>query len=325
MNLAVAAGVAVATAVLTGALVVGDSLRGSLERLTEERLGAIDLALIAPGTVTEGAARRLEADPGFAARWPRVAPILALPGSASHGGGPGRAGGVTVLGVDDRFASLFPDGPGRLDPALLQGEDGAPLRRVVLSAALARELGAAEGDPVLLWFGAGGDVPRASLLGERDAEDRVAALRLTVAAVLPDRGAARFSLAPGQAAPKNAFVPLARLQRELRLDGAAGGEAGGRVNALLAAGAEVTADPAAAGAPAALARALDPRRLRPDRPRGRRRERGRGGRRGAMVLIGEPRAGAAAGARRGRAGGRRSARRAGDAGALLPRQCDAHR
>jgi ABC-type lipoprotein release transport system permease subunit len=186
-----------------------------------------------------------------------VAPILALPGSASHGGGPGRAGGVTVLGVDGRFASLFPDGPGRLDPGLLYGEDDSPLRRVVLNAALARELGAEVGDPVLLWFGAAGDVPRASLLGERDAEDRVAAMRLTVAAVLPDRGGARFSLAPGQAAPKNAFVPLARLQRELAMDRAAGGEAGGRVNALLAAGAEVTADPAAAGAQAALERTLD--------------------------------------------------------------------
>lgn len=256
MNLAVGAGVAVATAVLTGALVVGDSLRRSLERLTEERLGAIDLALVAPGTLTEGAAHRLEGDPGFGARWPRVAPLLMVPGTASHGGGSGRAGGVTVLGVDDRFASLFPDGPGRLDPGLLHGEDGSPLRRVVLNAALARELGAETGDPVLLWFGAGGEVPRASLLGERDAEDRVAALRLTVAAVLPDRGAARFSLVPGQAAPKNVFVSLARLQRELGLEGSAVGGAGGRVNALLAAGAEVTADPAAAGATAALARTL---------------------------------------------------------------------
>lgn len=255
MNLAVAAGVAVATAVLTGALVVGDSLRASLERLTEERLGAIDLALVAPGTVTEAAARRLEDDPAFGARWPRVAPVLALPGSASHGDGPGLAGGVTVLGVDERFAELFGDGPGSLDPALLFGEDGSSLRRTVLNQALARELGAAEGDPVVLWFGAAGEVPRASLLGERDAEDRVAAMRLTVAAVLPDRGAARFALAPGQAAPKNAFVPLGRLQREIELEGA-DGDGGGRVNALLAAGSEVTADPTAAGADAALARAL---------------------------------------------------------------------
>ena len=45
-NLAIAGGAAVATAVLTGALVVGDSVRGSLRDLTLSRLGEIDVALI---------------------------------------------------------------------------------------------------------------------------------------------------------------------------------------------------------------------------------------------------------------------------------------
>ena len=40
MNLAVACGVAVGTAVLTGALLVGDSMRGSLRRLTFDGSGA---------------------------------------------------------------------------------------------------------------------------------------------------------------------------------------------------------------------------------------------------------------------------------------------
>lgn len=47
VNLAVLLGVLVATAVLTGALVVGDSVRGSLRRLTVERLGRIDQILLA--------------------------------------------------------------------------------------------------------------------------------------------------------------------------------------------------------------------------------------------------------------------------------------
>jgi putative ABC transport system permease protein len=44
-NLAVACGVAVGTAVLTGALLVGDSMRGSLRHLTLDRLGRINQAL----------------------------------------------------------------------------------------------------------------------------------------------------------------------------------------------------------------------------------------------------------------------------------------
>jgi len=46
MHLAVALGVAAATAVLTGALLVGDSVRGSLKHLALDRLGKIDQALI---------------------------------------------------------------------------------------------------------------------------------------------------------------------------------------------------------------------------------------------------------------------------------------
>src|SRR5262245_56140081 len=47
IHVAVALGVAVATAVLIGALLVGDSVRGSLRDLTLQRLGNIDSALIA--------------------------------------------------------------------------------------------------------------------------------------------------------------------------------------------------------------------------------------------------------------------------------------
>jgi hypothetical protein len=46
-NLAVLLGMAVATAVLTGALMVGDSVRGSLRDLAIQRLGPVDDALIA--------------------------------------------------------------------------------------------------------------------------------------------------------------------------------------------------------------------------------------------------------------------------------------
>src|SRR5207248_64291 len=46
-NFAVLLGVAVGTAVLTGALLVGDSLRGSLRGLALKRLGWVDHSLVA--------------------------------------------------------------------------------------------------------------------------------------------------------------------------------------------------------------------------------------------------------------------------------------
>ena len=46
-NLAVLLGVAVGSAVLTGALLVGDSLRGSLRARVERQLGGVDQKSIA--------------------------------------------------------------------------------------------------------------------------------------------------------------------------------------------------------------------------------------------------------------------------------------
>ena len=47
-NVAVTLGAAVATAALTGALIVGDSMRASLAEIALGRLGRVDYALVAP-------------------------------------------------------------------------------------------------------------------------------------------------------------------------------------------------------------------------------------------------------------------------------------
>ena len=57
INVAVALGVAAATAVLTGALVVGDSMRGSLRHLVLDRLGKIDSVLVVGTFFSQRASR----------------------------------------------------------------------------------------------------------------------------------------------------------------------------------------------------------------------------------------------------------------------------
>ena len=52
-NLALALGAAIATAVLTGALLIGDSMRMSLTELTLDRLGRIDELLVSDGFFRE--------------------------------------------------------------------------------------------------------------------------------------------------------------------------------------------------------------------------------------------------------------------------------
>ena len=68
IHLAVLLGTAVATAVLTGALLVGDSVRGSLRDLTLDRLGRIDYALVSEQFFREELASELMSDPTPAAQ-----------------------------------------------------------------------------------------------------------------------------------------------------------------------------------------------------------------------------------------------------------------
>src|SRR5437870_10390428 len=74
-NLAVFLGVALGTAVLTGALLVGDSLRGSLRALTLDQLGWVDQALVANRFFREKLAEGLPAE--------RACPLILLQGTAA--------------------------------------------------------------------------------------------------------------------------------------------------------------------------------------------------------------------------------------------------
>ena len=225
LNGAVALAAAVATAVLTGALLVGDSVRGSLRDLTLQRLGRIDDALVRDRFFREDLAGDLAAHPGFSGAHEAVAPILLLRASAVHGTSGARASRVQLHGVDGRFLDLL-DWPDGARPDLARAP-GQAFPSVVINESLQREIGAATGDPILLSFERAADIPRDTLLGERDPADVLSRLRLTVTRVVPDSGGGRFGLAANQVTPLNAFVDLGRLQRALDVED--------RVNALLTA------------------------------------------------------------------------------------------
>ena len=216
-NLAVILSCAVATAVLTGALIVGDSVRGSLHDLTVERLGLIDYALQSPIFVRAELGPLLEAELGDAGE--RASAAIILAGGARHAVSGARASGVGIQGVDSDFVALYPGAP--LD--LAARPSGAP--KVVVNQALQRELGAEIGDSLLLSLARPGQAPRETLLGSGETGDVVRELRLTLSGVLPDTGLGRFSLQPDQSLPLVAFVDLETLQAAL--------DQPGRVNALL--------------------------------------------------------------------------------------------
>ena len=83
MSLAVAIGAAVASAVLTGALLVGDSVRGSLRELTLERLGKTDHALAGQRFFSAETVERFASDADVQGRF-ETAPAILLQGNAQH-------------------------------------------------------------------------------------------------------------------------------------------------------------------------------------------------------------------------------------------------
>src|SRR2546426_1733634 len=83
-NVAVILGVATAVAVLAGALLVGDSVRGSLRDLFLLRLGHTDQVISAAGFFREKLADDLQAHRQFTSVFSAACPLIALDGLITH-------------------------------------------------------------------------------------------------------------------------------------------------------------------------------------------------------------------------------------------------
>jgi putative ABC transport system permease protein len=193
-NLAVLLGVATAAAVLGGALLVGDAVRASLRDLVLARLGNTDYVIARNGFFRED----------LAASFPSATPIVSIDGMVVHQTSGRRALSVQIYGVDPRFGPA-PEG-----------------QQILLTAALAAELGAKPGDALLVRVEKPSAIPLESLHGRK--EDVGKTIRLTLGTATPRE----FSLNPQQGDVRAAFVPLTLLEKQL-------GEIG-KVNTILVAG-----------------------------------------------------------------------------------------
>lgn len=207
-NLAIVAGVVAGTAVIGGALVVGDSVRGSLRQMSLDSLGHIDHSVSGHRYFREQLAEQIAGQPEFSRQFEAIAPALALQGSLEHArqSSVARVAGVHVFGVDERMWSMTKHGS-----TAVPGDGN-----IILSHGTADQLGVTAGDRVTLWVELPSSIPRDSLLGEREELSREIVLQ--VQSVLgPTSGVGRLALNPNQQQPKNAFVSLSLLQDRLDL------------------------------------------------------------------------------------------------------------
>lgn len=237
-NLAVLLGVAVGAAVITGALLVGDSLRGSLRDRALRGLAWVEAAMVSPRFIRPPANRRF----GEWVEW-------AVTVRATVRTDDRQIGSAVIWAAEKDFARRFVEPQPRADlltrfvllftgepsRAYLIFEQPFPRRiesgQVWIAARTAAALGVGLGDPVKLQVARRTEVPRESLLGRRSAGDSLLTLTATVGGILNnDDPMADFSIASGTAEPHNLFVNLAWLQDAL-------GEQG-RINAILEANAD---------------------------------------------------------------------------------------
>ncbi|MCK3682960.1 FtsX-like permease family protein [Maribellus sp. YY47] len=203
-NLLVALGVVVSTMVLTGSLVIGDSVRYSLEQATFYRLGeTTHLVSVVERYFRQEMASELEADNAQI----QAAPVLLLEGVAVADGGQRRANKVQVIGVDQSFEKISNT---KIFSELQNNE-------IAISKNLAERLAVKEGENLLV------RIKKASLIPLNapfiSAEETSVSLRATIKNIVQKEELGRFSLKNSQTAPYNIFLSIDRLNRLMEFHG----------------------------------------------------------------------------------------------------------
>ncbi len=193
---------AVATGVLAGALIVGDSVRGSLLNLTTERLGTIQHALLGDHFFQPDLLNRKNKVPTILRNGTVVVPQTQA-----------RASKVNILGVTDNFFTFW-----ETDAPNLNKPEGQPFNAIVINEALQNELNVQVGDTLLVNMSQAADIHPEFLLGERDAAKAIQSLRMVISDIIPTENFGRFSLQANQSLPFNAFISLPILQSALGQD-----------------------------------------------------------------------------------------------------------
>ncbi|WP_372948766.1 FtsX-like permease family protein [Mariniphaga sp.] len=205
-NLLVALGVAISTMVLTGSLIIGDSVRHSLEQTTFFRLGeTTHLVAVTERYFRQEMATEMEMEnPEI-----QAAPILLLEGVAVADGGQRRVNRVQVVGVDENFEKIAQT---EIYSELADNE-------IVVSRNLAERLEVGDGDNILVRIKKASLIPlNAPFVSD---EETSVSLRATIKKVVDKEEMGRFSLKTSQSAPYNLFLSLARLNRLMEFEGKA--------------------------------------------------------------------------------------------------------
>jgi hypothetical protein len=218
LNFTIVLGIALSTAILVGALIIGDSVRYSLQQITVQRLGKTSQVI----TAGERLFGQQLAEKLAAKTQTQVAPVLRANGFGVINGGELRINQLAVWGIDKAFGE-FSDQPELFD---LKGN------QVAINENLASLSGLKVGDQLLLRLNKLNTFPaNTPFVSEKEA---TVSFQVSVARILKTDELGNFNLKNIQSAPRNVFLNLDELNRQMGLQE--------KANVLLFAGVDVHID-----------------------------------------------------------------------------------
>jgi putative ABC transport system permease protein len=191
-------------AVLTGALIIGDSIQFSLEKMVDNRLGKTQFAVIGGSRFMEAnLAKKLDS----ALHCP-VSPLLMLKGIAINPENDSRVNQAMILGIDSSFNSISP-----MPLPDLSGDEA------LISTNTANRLKLKAGDDLIIRVQSASMIP-VNAPFSREPTPSVA-IRLKVKSIIADDQAGGFNLSNSQTAVFNVFTSIDLLGDKMDLPGLA--------------------------------------------------------------------------------------------------------
>jgi ABC-type antimicrobial peptide transport system permease subunit len=201
-HLAVLAGTIITTAVITGALIVGDSVKSSLTNIVENRLGNVQYVLqsndrFVRAKLAEEISNKLNV---------KSAPVILLQGITSNPENDVRINKTQVVGVDSSFW-LFSN---KKMPNLNTDE-------AIISENVAEKLNLKVNDELVLRVEKLSVIPINSPFSAEEIPS--VSFRLKIKAIADENNLGRFSLKNNQVAPYNVFISREYLSAKLDVNG----------------------------------------------------------------------------------------------------------
>ncbi len=192
----------ISTAVLTGALIIGDSVKGSLKNLVELRLGNIENVLLTGDRfITDELSSKIANELGI-----KTASMIMLDAISVAPESQTRINKVQLIGIDHDFWNLsnitMPDIKGN---------------QVVISSNLSQRLDLQVDDEFLLRVKNADVVPLNAPF--TDDKEQTIAIRVKVIKIANNEELGRFSLRNDQKAPYNVFINRSYLSKKLDIPG----------------------------------------------------------------------------------------------------------